>query len=316
MRRIHLSKETLCLLLPAALLFACSVWLQSVLLASRAAYGGGVDRPALSLPLHAGAAALALALALAIGRFGLHRPFLRFWYLFPAGLAVMLMAEAPFFQPSRSRTFLVFQWWHGAPAMALAVIATVALLAFALPRLRLRSQCGMLACVALLALSLPVWLRPETDDCRSRAALNLIREGGWLGAKPYMLLSVLPCDWGRTFSHLCGAGGLLAALAVLALTALLLAAAWRIAWLQRDACHRALAACCAFVLTVQPLLHLCVNIGLYPMRLGIHYPFLGSDPYLLLLDSLLLGLLLALERSRVIDEASFCSGGNGLRRLS
>ncbi len=103
------------------------------------------------------------------------------------------------------------------------------------------------------------------------------------------------------FGRLCGAGGLIAGLAVLLLTGLMLTLIWQITARQRAPRSRVLAAGCAAALTTQPLFHVAVNLGLCP-AMPFHFPFLSYGPMLLLLDGLLLGILLSLDRESVAEE--------------
>lgn len=126
-------------------------------------------------------------------------------------------------------------------------------------------------------------------------ALGSIRAGGITGVTGNAPL--IP-EWPDSFifARLCGVGGLLAGLAVLALAGLLITLAWRLAGRLKEPLSCALGATLAAVLTIQPLAHAAVNLGLLP-PVSVHFPFLSHNPRLLLLDGLLLGLLIALGRA-------------------
>ncbi len=133
-----------------------------------------------------------------------------------------------------------------------------------------------------------------TDNFQIQTALLSIHVGGLIGARNFP--PELPA-WHTDFlfSRLCGMGGILSGLLVLVLTGLLLTLVWRIAARQCEPRSRAMAAGCAAVLTAQVFFHLLVNLGWWPV-MPVALPFLSYGPLLLLMDGLLLGTLLALDR--------------------
>jgi cell division protein FtsI (penicillin-binding protein 3) len=102
------------------------------------------------------------------------------------------------------------------------------------------------------------------------------------------------------FSRLCGKGGILSGMVVLVLTGLMLTLVWRIAARRGDPRSRVMAAGCAAALTAQVFFHLLVNFGWWPV-MPMALPFLSFAPLLLLMDGLLLGALIALDRE---DDSS------------
>ena len=143
-------------------------------------------------------------------------------------------------------------------------------------------------------------LQPATDSYQILTSMLSIHAGGLTGCRDYP--PNIP-EWNTDFifGRLCGAGGILAGLAVLLLTGLLLTLIWRITARQRDPRSRVMAAGCAAALTAQVFFHVAVNIGLWPV-MSAHYPFLSYGSLLLLLDGILLGVLLALDREADLSE--------------
>jgi cell division protein FtsI (penicillin-binding protein 3) len=110
------------------------------------------------------------------------------------------------------------------------------------------------------------------------------------------------------FARLCGAGGLAAGAAALLVTGMLLFLAWRITGRQTELRARVLAAGCAAALTVPALLHIAVNLGLFPTT-GFHFPFFSYSPRLLLLDGMLVGLLISMQREDPVGKAAESNEG-------
>lgn len=132
-------------------------------------------------------------------------------------------------------------------------------------------------------------------DVQVEQSLRSIQAGG-LAGNGWILPPHIP--EGHTaffFGTLCGKGGLVMGVSVLVLTGVMLLLAWKIVARRNSPQARALAAGCAAVLTVPPLLHIAINIGLWPV-MPTHFPFLSYGPLLLLLDGLLLGILLSLDQ--------------------
>ena len=139
----------------------------------------------------------------------------------------------------------------------------------------------------------------HADGYQLLTAMISIHAGGLTGCGDYP--PNIP-EWNSDFifGRLCGAGGMLSGLAVLLLTGLLLTLVWRIVARRGKSHSRVMAAGCASALTAQVFFHGAVNIGFLPAMPG-HYPFLSYGSLLVLLDGLLLGILLALDRE---DDAS------------
>ena len=87
----------------------------------------------------------------------------------------------------------------------------------------------------------------------------------------------------------------MAGIAALLVTGGLLVTAWRITGRQTELRSRVLAAGCTAALTAPALLHVAVNLGLFPTT-AVHFPFFSYAPRLLLLDGVLAGLLISLGR--------------------
>ena len=137
-------------------------------------------------------------------------------------------------------------------------------------------------------------------DFQVEQSLRSIQAGGLAGNGWFL---PPPIPEGHTdffFGTLCGKGGLVMGLSVLVLTGMLLMLAWGIVARRKAPQARALAAGCAAALTFPPLLHIAVNIGVWPV-MPTHFPFLSYGPLLLLLDGLLLGILLSLDREETTD---------------
>lgn len=129
-----------------------------------------------------------------------------------------------------------------------------------------------------------------------RQALVAVNSGGVFGCITHP--TWIP-EWHTDFifARLCGAGGMVAGILCLFLVGILFTCAWRIVARQSDLRDQVAAAGCVAVLTAQPLLHIAVNLGLLP-TMESHFPFLSYGPKLVLLDGLLVGLLIAFNRTK------------------
>lgn len=157
-----------------------------------------------------------------------------------------------------------------------------------------------LHCVNPRAMERLMGLHPAADGYQVLKSTLSIHAGGLTGCRAFP--PNIP-EWNTDFifGRTCGAGGILSGLAVLVLTGLLLTLAWRITARRRDPHTRVMAAGCAATLTAQVFFHVAVNLGLWPV-MPMHMPFLSYGPLLLLLDGLLLGTLLALDREDEVSE--------------
>lgn len=122
-----------------------------------------------------------------------------------------------------------------------------------------------------------------------------IHAGGWTGCQAHP--PHVP-EWSSDFifSRICNVGGVTSGILLLILLGLLLTLAWRVVARQGRLENRALAAGCAAALTVRPLLHVAMNTGLWPI-MPMPAPFLSYGLVFMLFDSLLLGVLVVLDRS-------------------
>lgn len=138
-----------------------------------------------------------------------------------------------------------------------------------------------------------------TEKFQLRQALLAVHSGGMTGwASDPVWIPEWHTDF--IFARLCGAGGLLAGTAALLALGIIFTLSWRIALRQKDLRARVLASACAAAFILPALLHVAVNLGLFP-TLGINFPFLSYAPNLLLLNGLLLGLLLSLGRQPIVQ---------------
>lgn len=307
---------------------------------------------------------LALTLAWGIGRFSRHRTLLRFWYVFPA-LLFLVMIAAPI-SVWAGRAYLVYGhgWWTRSTGHIVFLLALLFSLSVALPRFARKERGGLSALVGCLLLSallpffflksagmlcvgfavvgltcfvvlppkrlaltllgfVPVlsgtaclWYLLNPGAVQRFFALSLdsshhfqllqafvsVQAGGLIG---HTTAPVWIPEWHTDFlfARLCNAGGMAAGIAALLVTGLLLFLAWRITARQTDLTTRTLAAGCAAALTAPALLHIAVNLGLFP-TMALHFPFFSYSPRLLLLDGLLLGLLLSVQRETQADTAA------------
>lgn len=311
---------------------------------------------------------LSLALAWCVGRFGLHRPLLRRWYVFPALLLLVIVA-APIFLSTGGGQLVIgyglhygYGWWaHRTPQIAY-LLALVFGLSAALPLYvrcerygrRALGSClvlsaalpcfakdvGLLFIVfAILGLTCAVVLPPRRLALALLGFVSvfLLAFCGWCLLNPHSfgrqfrlilhgaenfqldqaLLSVhagglfgnaaspiwIP-EWHTDFlfARLCGAGGMAAGVAALLVIGRLLFLAWRITGRQTELRARVLAAGSAAALTAPALLHIAVNLGLFPTT-AIHFPFFSYSPRLLLLDGMLVGLLISMQRETPVENA-------------
>ncbi len=199
-----------------------------------------------------------------------------------------------------------------------------------LPPRKLSIAISVIAAAFLCALLVKYALTPDgfqslfsrsieaTENFQLRQGLIAVHSGGWMGWEPHPVW--IP-EWHTDFifAHLCGTGGLAAGLGALATIGVIFALAWRIASRQNDPHARALAAGCAAAFTVPALLHVAVNLGLFP-TIASNFPFLSYAPNLLLLNGILIGLVLSLARETAVPaeanpDSNATGGGIHLHRL-
>ncbi len=95
---------------------------------------------------------LALVLAWGIGRFLLHRPLLRHWYLFPA-LLLLVMIAAPISEATGwGRVVYGYGWWTRSIGVSVFVLALIFSASFVLPRFARGERGGAWAMAVLIAL--------------------------------------------------------------------------------------------------------------------------------------------------------------------
>jgi cell division protein FtsW (lipid II flippase) len=231
--------------------------------------------------------------------------------------AALLLGLSVWMQPTQashlsSQTWVTFRETFAIRQGLLGVLALALSfgIGWLLPwRHAVRLWCVPLALVGLIVVAifatnrnfLDRFLLPgHGEDFQVVQSLRSIQAGG-LSGNGWILPPHIP--EGHTdfiFGSLCGKGGLVMGMSVLVLTGVLLMLAWGIVARRKAPQARALAAGCAAALTVPPLLHIAVNIGLWPV-MPTHFPFLSYGPLLLLLDGLLLGILLSLDREESTD---------------
>lgn len=299
---------------------------------------------------------LALALAWGMGRYRLHRPFLRHWYVFPALLLLVMIAAPVSAWAGRAVMVNGRGWWTRAVGQGTYLLALIFAVAATLPRyaaekrggawavagvlvfsaivpiaflkdsaaflsafavLGLAGCCTMmstprrrhllLAILGVFSLAALAWIATNQANERLARALNqptdanfqigqawrAIRAGGVIGGGPSVWIPEWHTDF--LFARLCNAGGAMAGIVALLVAGLLLVSAWRITGRQTDLRSRVLAVGCATALTAPALLHVAVNLGLFPTT-AVHFPFFSYAPRLLLLDGVLAGLLISLGR--------------------
>ncbi len=100
--------------------------------------------------------ALAIVLAVLVGRFSLHRFFLRFWYVFPALFAVMLVAAPLSVWAGSDCMVKGMHWWQGSSSIAVSLLALISGLCFALPRFRNGSWSGLMGMAGAAAFCMMV----------------------------------------------------------------------------------------------------------------------------------------------------------------
>ncbi len=299
---------------------------------------------------------LALALAWGMGRFGLHRPLLRHWYVFTALLLLVIIAAPVSVWAGRAVLVNGRGWWTRSVGQGAFLLALIFAVAATLPRYAVEKRGGAWAVAGLLVFSAVVpitfvkdaavflsalavwglaggftpmptprrrhlllgvlgafslaaisWLATNYPSERLARALNqptganfqvgqawrAIRAGGVIGGGTSVWIPEWHTDF--LFARLCNAGGAMAGIVVLLVTGQLLVSAWRITGRQTELRSRVLAAGCAAALTAPVLLHVAVNLGLFPTT-AIQFPFFSYAPRLLLLDGVLVGLLISLGR--------------------
>ncbi len=145
-----------------------------------------------------------------------------------------------------------------------------------------------------------LYSRHVNDYFQGYQAQSAIHAGGWTGSRIHP--PFVP-EWNTDFimSRICNVFGLMGGILLLVLVVLLLILAWRIVARQSRPESRVLAAGCAAMLTVRTLLHIAINTGLWPL-MPMPSPFLSYGPVFLLFDGMLLGVLLALDRSAMCNQ--------------
>jgi len=130
-----------------------------------------------------------------------------------------------------------------------------------------------------------------------------IKRGGWFGCQdvfhvpPGYISAYQAWNLDFIFAWLCNQGGVLAGALVMGLMGVLLTWAWSVVARQTQTRRRALAAGCAAVLTMRSLLHLAINFEVVAL-MTMPFPFVTYGWWLLLLDGLLVGVLLSLNRTQ------------------